>query len=328
MKRTAVILAGGAGTRLWPLSSDDEPKQFLKLFDGQSLLQKTWLRLSKFIDADSIYISTNHRYRDRCIEQLPSLPPANVITEPARRNTAPAIALCTWTIEARHGENVTGFFPSDAYIGDEAEFLRVIETAYAFAERSDYLVTIGLAATEPNTGYGYLELGEELAPGVIRLSSFKEKPDRTTAESFLAAGNYAWNGGMFVWRSGAFRAAVSSITPALLDVTLETYEQAPATSIDFGLMEKATLVATVRGDFGWSDVGSWAAIAHHVDGRKEGVFTEQAQNVFVHTTDARKVAVIGLSNIAVIDSPEGLLVLNLDDAELLSRVAKRITESS
>ncbi len=324
MNRTAVILAGGAGTRLWPLSSEDHPKQFLQIFDGQSLLQKTWSRLARLIDPELIYVSTNHRYRDQCIDQLPSLPPQNVISEPARRNTAPAIALCTWTIESQHGENVTGFFPSDPYIADEDEFVRVLERAYDFAERTDFLVTIGIAATEPRTGYGYLELGEELASGITRVREFKEKPARETAEQFLRAGNYLWNGGMFVWRSGAFRTASAAVAPWLLDVTLESYEVSPATSIDLGLMELAPDVATVRGDFGWSDVGSWAAIAQHVASQSEGVIIEGGEHVFVHATSGRDVAVVGLSNIAVIESPEGILVIDLASAELLSQVAKRI----
>lgn len=324
MKRTAVILAGGAGTRLWPLSSDDHPKQFLQIFDGQSLLQKTWSRMRTLVDASAIYISTNERYREKCIEQLPELLPENIITEPARRNTAPAIALSTFAIEERHGENVTAFFPSDHYIADEAEFTRVIDRAYRFAEANEFLVTIALHPTEPNTGYGYLELGEELSEGVIRLKRFNEKPSLEKAEEFLRAGNYAWNGGMFVWRSTTFRNALTAAAPDVAAVTLEDYASAPSISIDYALMEKAPHVATVPGDFGWSDVGSWAAIAKFVQSRQERVFLEQAENVFVHAGSARNVAVVGVSNIAVIESPEGILVLDLASAELLSVVAKKI----
>lgn len=327
MKRTAVILAGGAGTRLWPLSSDDHPKQFLQIFDGLSLLQITWRRLTQLVALDAIYISTNERYRQKCIDQLPDLLPQNVITEPARRNTAPAVALCTFTIEQQQGENVTAFFPSDHYIGNEAEFIRVFERAYEFAEAHDYLVTIGLTPTEPNTGYGYLELGEEIERGVIRLKRFAEKPSRERAEEFLRAGNFAWNGGMFVWRSSVFRAALTAAAPDVARTTLATYSDAPSISIDYALMERAPRVATVRGDFDWSDVGSWAAIARYVKTRRERVFAEEADSLFVHTTSPMDVAVIGLSNIAVIQSPEGILVLDLTRAELLGAVAKRIGES-
>ena len=258
MKRAAVILAGGAGTRLYPLSSEDNPKQFLKLFEGQSLLQKTFARLNRLV-AD-IYVSTNERYREKCFEQLPNISAENVISEPARRNTAPAIALCTFTIESRLGECVVAFLPSDHYIGDEEEFARALNRAFEHAERTDDLVTIGIQPTEPATGFGYLELGEEIEPGVVRLRRFTEKPARERAEEFLRAGNYAWNAGIFVWRTDVFRRELQRVAPEIARVTLENYDAMPSISIDYALMEKARGVATVRGDFGWLDVGSFEAL--------------------------------------------------------------------
>lgn len=260
MNRAAVILAGGAGTRLRPLSSDENPKQFLKLFDGKSLLQETWTRLSHLLPAEAIYVSTNEQYAQKCLDQLPELKRENVITEPARRNTGPAIALCTFTIERRHGDAAVAFLPSDHYIGDSDEFVRVLARACDFAEKNEYLVTIGIEPTEPNTSYGYLELGDEIAPGVIALRRFTEKPSRDRAEEFLRAGNYAWNAGMFVWRASVFRPELQRAAPELVDVSIENYESKPSISIDYALMEKASNVATIRGDFGWSDVGSFAAL--------------------------------------------------------------------
>ena len=261
MMRAAVILAGGAGPRLYPLSSDENPKQFLKLFDGKSLLQKTFERLTTIVDADQIFVSTNERYRGKCVAQLPALPEENVITEPARRNTAPAITLCTFTIEQRLGPCVVAFLPSDHYIGDERAFARVLDRAFDYATEHDELVTIGITPTEPNTGFGYLELGdEEVAPGVVRLNRFTEKPSRARAEQFLRAGNYAWNAGMFIWRSSVFRAELQRVAPQIARVTVNNYDDAPSISIDYALMEKASRVATVRGDFGWSDVGSFEAL--------------------------------------------------------------------
>jgi mannose-1-phosphate guanylyltransferase len=256
--RAALILAGGAGTRLRPLSSDENPKQFLRIFDGVSLLEKTVARVGPLVSPESIFISTNDQYAAKCVAFLPELPKVNILTEPARRNTAPAIALCCFVIEVMTGgDPVIAVLASDHYIADEAEFVRVLDRAYDFASRTDYLVTIGIEPTEPNTGYGYLQLGGEIEPGITAVERFTEKPSREIAEEFLAAGNYAWNASMFVWRASVFRRALAAAAPEIARVTLETYESMPSISIDYALMEKAPRVAAIRGDFGWSDVGSF-----------------------------------------------------------------------
>ena len=258
MTRAALILAGGAGTRLQPLSSEENPKQFLRLFDGRSLLQLTFARVTRLLSPSHIFVSTNERYREKCLEHLPEMPPENVIAEPARRNTAPALALSCFTIASRLGEETTiSCLASDHYIANEAEFARVLDRAYAFAESSDYLMTIGIAPDEPNTGYGYLEVGDPIAPEISEVRRFREKPDRTTAEAFLRAGNYTWNAAMFVWRNSVFRRELEAAAPEIARVTRENYAEAPSISIDYALMEKAPRVATIRGDFGWSDVGSF-----------------------------------------------------------------------
>ncbi|MEA2163021.1 MAG: mannose-phosphate guanylyltransferase [Thermoanaerobaculia bacterium] len=260
-QRTALILAGGAGTRLRPLSSDDNPKQFLRIFDGVSLLEKTVQRVAPLVSQDSIFISTNDQYAAKCAAFLPGLPKVNILTEPARRNTAPAIALCCFAIEAiSGGDPVIAVLASDHYIADEAEFVRVLDRAYEFASRTDYLVTIGIEPDEPNTGFGYLQLGREIEPGIAAVDAFTEKPSHEVAEQFLAAGNYAWNASMFVWRASVFRRALAAAAPEIARVTRENYESMPSISIDYALMEKAPRVAAIRGDFGWSDVGSFEAL--------------------------------------------------------------------
>lgn len=255
MKRVALILAGGAGTRLRPLSSDATPKQFLRIFDGQSLLEKTVARVSGVVDAS--YVSTNDAYAQQSREHAPD---ATILTEPARRNTGPAIALCCAEIEKREGDCVVAVLASDHFVADEAEFARVLRAAFDYAEQNDVLIAIGIAATSPNTQYGYLELGDDVAPGVMPVTRFTEKPSPEHAEQFLLAGNYAWNAGMFVWRIRVFRKALQSAAPEIARVTRENFESMPSISIDYALMEKAPDVVSIRGDFGWSDVGSFDAL--------------------------------------------------------------------
>src|SRR3954469_3272223 len=270
--RTALILAGGVGSRLRPLSSDENPKQFLRIFDGASLLQKTYGRVARLMEPSAIFISTNEQYAAKCAAELPIVPEVNILTEPARRNTGPAIAVCCYAIEAAFGDAVIAVLASDHYIADEDEFVRVLARAYDFAASNDYLVAIGIEPTEPNTGYGYLQLGDELESGVNELRRFTEKPSRDRAEEFLRAGGYAWNASMFVGRTGVFRRALENAAPEIAALAdrivssgdpakrVEHYEAMPSISIDYALMEKASNVAAIRGDFGWSDVGSFEAL--------------------------------------------------------------------
>lgn len=337
--RAILILAGGAGTRLWPLSTDENPKQFLQIFEGKSLLQRTWDRVVKLSSTDRVFVSTNDRYAGKVAEQLPRIRPENILIEPSRRNTAPAIATCCSIMADRIGNPLIGVFPSDHFIGNEKTFIEVVDRAFRFAESGEFLLTIGITPGEASTGFGYLELGQELTEGVVRVKRFVEKPDRASAETFVASGDFLWNGGMFIWRSDLFLRRLSETAPVIAEESRRfvaaarvedarsIYDAMPAISIDYALMERATDVAAVGGDFDWSDVGSWSAVASRLGGGGlSGVYLEDSAGVFVLSSPDKPVAVVGLSNIAVIDSPDGLLVLNLDKAELMSRVVKRIKE--
>ncbi|MFN2442812.1 MAG: mannose-1-phosphate guanylyltransferase [Thermoanaerobaculia bacterium] len=337
-ERAAILMAGGAGTRLWPLSTEENPKQFLELFAGSSLLQLAWNRMRKFLSPSRIFVSTNERYRAKVSSQLREIPEENILVEPARRNTAPAIAICCREVARLMGHDpIIGIFPADQHIGDEAAFLASIETAYEFAADQPWLVTLGIDPDHPNTGFGYLELGEELAPGVIRLQRFVEKPSIARAEEFLRAGNFVWNAGMFVWRQSTFAATLAATAQEIDEIAgrwdpalpprarREIYESMPAISIDFAVMEKAANVATVRSACGWSDVGSWKAVAALVpQAEAPEIHLEESDRVLVRSDGLRPVVVIGMRNVAVIDAPEGLLVLDLDRSESLSKIVKRL----
>jgi len=338
--RAAIVLAGGAGTRLWPLSTEQRPKQFLELFEGRSLLQRTVTRLARSFGSDNLFISTQSKYRELVLEQLPGMDPERILLEPTRRNTAPAIATATASVAQRLGDPVVGIFPADHYIRDDAAFDGTIESAIDFASRETWLVTLAIEATRPETGFGYLELGDPIGQGVFRVTRFVEKPDAERARQFIASGRHAWNAGMFLWRPSIMRDALRETDAELdhlvtrwTDATVEhrdtIYATMPSISIDYALMEKAGAVAAVKGDFGWSDVGSWKAVAELSTGESSGgVVIEGSSNAFVHSTVGRPLLVLGAEGVAVIDTPEGLLVLNLEQTDMLKAAVEKLTERS
>jgi mannose-1-phosphate guanylyltransferase len=327
----AVIMAGGSGTRFWPLSRAMRPKQLLPLGGGDiSLLRATRERIAPLIDAAHTLVVTSETLAERIRSELPELPPENILLEPVGRNTAPCVGWAASVIARKDPEAVLAVLAADHHIADPAGFLRVMSRAIEAARLGD-MVTVGVRPTRPETGYGYVELGEELAPGVQRARRFVEKPDEMRARQFLAAGRFLWNSGMFFFRADELLSMVRKHLPGLGDLLRQydeaagrgeeqslvhsTYASMPDISIDHGVMEKATRVAVVPGDFGWSDVGSWTSaweLAPH-DDAENALFGEvvavDTRGSYVRSLGGKMVAVVGLEDVVVVDTEDALLVM-------------------
>jgi mannose-1-phosphate guanylyltransferase len=347
--RTAVILAGGSGTRLWPASRRARPKQFLALGGSETLLAATVRRVGAA--APGVMIVTA---ADQAEDARLEAPAATIVAEPAARNTAAALGLAATHLVARDPDAVMGIFPADQHVGDEEGFADVVERAYAAAERGDVIVTIGVPPTRPETGFGWLELGgerAELGAGVRDVARFVEKPDLARATAFVAGRRHLWNGGMFFVRARRLLAELEQHLPATAAglrpigaalargddeaataATTAAYPGFASVSIDHGVMEKAADVVAVPGAFGWSDVGSWAAVGELVphDGRGnarlgDAVVVDGNDNVTV--TDAGVVAVVGVSGLVVVRHGDAVLVLPAERAQDVRAAVEALTQA-
>lgn len=346
-----VILSGGAGTRLWPLSREAAPKPFMPLPDGETLLGKTARRAAAMASAGLVTV-TNRDYYFHTKDVYAGLgageprDPAYLL-EPFGRNTAPAVAVAAHLVRARHGDGaVMIVLAADHLIRDEAGFAEAVGRAATVA-RTGKLVTFGITPTLPETGFGYIECGEDLGNRTFAAAAFVEKPPLAKAREFLAAGTHVWNSGMFAFTPGAFLAACETYAPAvasaaraawqplsaragesMLEIDAATFASAPDVSIDYAVMEKAAadgLVAVVRGDFDWSDVGSWQAVSELTDadadgnrGRGERVAID-THGTFIHSQD-RIVATIGVENLVIVDTPDAVLVAHRDHLQRVKEV--------
>ncbi|MCK4341519.1 MAG: mannose-1-phosphate guanylyltransferase [Phycisphaerae bacterium] len=344
--RHAVIMAGGAGTRLWPLSRKRRPKQLLRLFDGASLLQIARRRLAGLFSPENIWVITSAHYLAQVAEELPDLPRSNLIGEPMGRDTANAIGLAAQMLARRDPDATMAVFTADHIIQPQDRFAAAICTGLDAAEQHvDSLITFGITPTSPHTGYGYLHRGERLGSQTYRVAQFKEKPCREVAERYLRSGEYYWNSGMFVWRVSAVLAELERLLPenagALADLAANwerlagtdegarRFEQLYKTSIDFGVMEKALGVLLVEMNCDWMDLGSWLSIASTQEPDDEGNVTIAPQalvvdtqnNILVTESDHLLVA-LGVSDLVVVHSDDATLVCRRDQVERIKDLAK------
>ena len=342
----ALILAGGGGTRLWPASRRSRPKQLLSLGGSESLLAATFRRLSAIVGVERTLIVTAADQSQAIREALPGLPADNLVVEPAPRNTAPAVGLAAAHVARRAGQDaVLAVVPSDAFISDEPQYAAVLRIA--LAQASQAIVTVGIKPLRPETGYGYLQTGAAVSGSaeVRQVARFVEKPDLPTARAYLASGEYLWNSGMFFFSAGRLLAEARQHLPelsALLDeicaspdpvaLTQQRYPRVPAISIDYGIMEKAQGIRVVPGDFGWSDVGSWAALseirAPDLDGNVisgDAIVKASKDSVVMAEPGAPLLGVVGVEGIVVVATHDAVLVVPKHRAQEVRRVVDELS---
>ena len=330
---TALIMAGGKGTRFWPLSTEEKPKQFLNLIGEETMIQMTVNRIKPIIPIERIFVCTGEMYVDLVKEQLPELPERNIIIEPEGRNTAPCIALSAMVIERYYKNSNMVVLPSDHLINDEEEFRNTLLAADSFIkEKDEAIVTLGMNPTRPEVGYGYIKYSNEVLKSndfrVIKVDAFVEKPNLDTAKKYLREGNYLWNGGMFIWSINNIINQIKMYSPntynsliniievredKLQETINSNYENTEATSIDYAVLEKSKDVYVIPSNFGWDDVGSWEALDRYRDKDELGnILVGESKVVKANNnlviSSSNKVVVEGLSDIYVIENDGKVLV--------------------
>lgn len=342
----AVIMAGGVGSRFWPVSTPDNPKQFHDMLGtGKSLLQQTYCRLETLIPTDNILISTNNRYKELVKKQLPKVRDLQVVLEPAMQNTAPAILYAALKIYAKNPEALMLIAPSDHWIDKEVEFIHNLETAFAACKAQDILMTLGIHPKHPNTGYGYIQYGEG-GSTIKKVKQFTEKPKLNKAKEFIESGDYLWNAGIFVWTAKSIIKAFKEHLPEMFalfnegeqvwntdfedDFVREVYPKAENISIDFGVMEKSNNVCVLPIDIGWNDLGTWGALHQKLEKDSEQNATVNATSYFedasgniIRTKKGKKVLVKGLHNFIVVENDGFLVILPKEDEQAIKELSKK-----
>jgi len=339
-ERFAVVMAGGTGTRFWPRSRRRMPKQLLRITGSRTLLQDTVNRLRGLVPPAQILVVTHRDHAAEVRPQLPQLPTKNILVEPIGRNTAPCLALAALTIAERAPRATLVSLAADHVIRDPARFRATLAEAFAWAARSGASVTFGIVPTVPETGYGYIRVGEPLGGRAYRVRAFVEKPPLADARRFVASGEYLWNSGMFAWRVDALLALMDEHLPALgaalrpamchagrrrTAAIARAYRRVTPISIDYGLMEKARDVVVIRAEFPWNDVGSWAALADlpRDDRARAPVVAVDASRYVVFSPE-RLVALVGVDDVIVVDAPDALLICRRDRAQDVRRVVEEL----
>ena len=340
----AVIMAGGVGSRFWPVSTADFPKQFHDMLGaGATLIQKTFSRLSKIIPSENIYILTNERYNNLVLQQLPMVQQAQVLLEPAMRNTAPCILYAALKIQKLNSDALMVVAPSDHWIEDEVAFANNLKTCFDYCQTNDVLMTLGIQPTYPNTGFGYIEYNKTDQYEIKKVDQFREKPNYETAKSFIDQGNFLWNGGIFIWSVSSICSSFKFFQPQMNALFLAgkndynsnteqhfidaNYSFAENISIDYAILEKAKNVFVLPATFDWNDLGTWGQLHEKLDKDQNNngvinanVFLENASNNIIRS-DAKKTIVIdGLHDYIIVDKDNVLLIYPKSKEQEIKRI--------
>ncbi|MCG3148311.1 MAG: Mannose-1-phosphate guanylyltransferase 1 [Verrucomicrobiae bacterium] len=340
----AVIMAGGVGERFWPMSRRTRPKQLLSIVGKRTMIQQTVARLRGVVAPSRMVVVTTADQVPLVRKQLPKV--KHIIAEPVGRNTAPCVGLAAAIIGKHDPSAVMVVVPADSYIPDMAQYRRVVKDALEYAVRENVLITIGIQPASPHTGYGYVQLGESITGRISRAKRFVEKPDRATAEQFLASGEYLWNAGMFVWSVGAISEALAKHqpdiaagcraiqaavgTPAFTRVLKREFAKMTKISIDYAVMEKAGNVVVAKGDFAWDDVGDWAAIERHQVKDDAGNATRgefvgvDAKNCVIVNDTGKIITAVGVSDLVIVQTGDATLVCRKADSQRVREVVKQL----
>ncbi len=345
-----VIMAGGVGSRLWPISSRQTPKQFVDVLGcGRTLIQLTLDRFCGLVEMGNVWVVTSHSYAPIVHEQLPEIPEGNILKEPVGRNTAPCIAYASWKIKSINPNANIVVAPSDHIIIDTEEFRRVIASSIQFASESDSIVTLGMKPTRPDTGYGYIQVDMTASclrnNNVFRVDSFKEKPDLETAKEYIADNNYFWNAGIFVWNVNTIVNAlrvyahnISNPFERLLDVygtegeqeeVDKVYEQCKAISIDYAVLEKADEIFCYPASFGWSDLGTWKSLYDNAEHDQRGnsivgnAETHDTSNCIIRMDGMDRAIVQGLDGYIVAERDGSLLICKLTEEQRIRQFVEK-----
>ena len=340
----AILMAGGVGSRFWPVSTTDFPKQFHDMLgSGDTLIQKTFSRLSKLIPIENILILTNERYNGLVLEQLPMVKQEQVLLEPAMRNTAPCILYASLKIQKQNPDAVMVVAPSDHWIEDEDEFSRNLQQCFKFCQKEDALMTLGIQPTFPNTGFGYIEFDKTDSNPIKKVNQFREKPDYETAKSFLDSGNFLWNGGIFIWSVKAITEAFEKFQPqmdALFKQGVESYNtnsekqfidanysKAEDVSIDYAVMEKAKNVFVLPATFDWNDLGTWGSLHEKLDKDENNnavvnatVVLENASNNIIRAEGKKLIVIDGLDDYIIVDKDDILMIYPKSKEQDIKRI--------